>query len=68
MAENKMEQVAELLGKTLNTPFRIKYSDRRTYTIIIMEDGVHQIANGDYAIDFDIFHVLFTGEAEIVEG
>ena len=61
---NRMADVARLFGQYLNVPFEIKYLGD-THTIVFNEDGVHQL--NDYPIEFDIFHVLFTGEAVIVD-
>ena len=59
---NRMADVAALFNKELNEPFEIKYLGD-IHTIVFREDGVHQL--NDYPIEFDIFHVLFTGEAVI---
>ena len=60
---NRMADVAKLFKKSLNESFEIKYLGD-IHTIVFREDGVHQLT--DYDIEFDIFHVLFTGEAVII--
>ena len=65
MIKNRMAEVAAMFGKKLNEPFKISYLGDN-HSIVFREDGTHQL--NDYPIDFDLLHVLLTGQAEIVEG
>lgn len=65
MIKNRMAEVAAMFGKKLNEPFEIRYLGDN-HSIVFREDGAHQLT--DYLIDFDLLHVLLTGQAEIVNG
>ena len=60
MAENKMKQVAELLGVEFNKPFKIKEVGYNPYTL--KESGLYNKYN---ACVISLLYGLLTGEYEI---
>lgn len=67
MGKNRMAEVARMFGKELGEPFKVKYLGE----VITMEftlDGLKssELTYHGESIDFDGWHVLITGMAEIV--
>jgi hypothetical protein len=68
MAENKMEQVAEMFGKKLYEPFYLK--DRKSVVLpyVFTESGMYFLNHGEKDINdhYGLLKLLI-GNAEIVE-
>ena len=64
MAQNKMEEVAKLLGVELEEEFRIKYDNKAMYTL--MEDGFFEVIGRNTYLQRDIDNLL-NGEWEVVK-
>ena len=64
MAENKMEQVAKLLGLELEEEFRIKYDNKAIY--VLKEDGFFEVVGRNTYLQRDIDNLL-NGEWEVVK-
>lgn len=61
MAENKMKEVAELLGIEMNKPFNIKGYENNP--CVLTENGF--VNNRGYLLVHDVLFELLTGELEI---
>ena len=66
--KNKMEQVAQLFGKKLNEPFKVRYLGE-IITMEFTEDGLisSDLIYKGAIIEFNKWHVLMTGYAVIVD-
>lgn len=68
MAENKMEQVAQMFGKKLGEHFRVKNEPYNDY--VFTEEGLYVVNTSNVWVPTQeprTLHDLLTGEAEIVE-
>ena len=68
MAENKMEQVAELFGKKLGENFRVKNEPYNDY--VFTEEGLYVVNTSNVWVPTQeprTLHDLLTGKAEITK-
>ena len=64
MAQNKMEEVAKLLGLELEEEFRIKYDNKAMY--VLKDDGFFEVVGRNTYLQRDIDNLL-NGEWEVVK-
>ena len=68
MAENKMEQVAEMFGKELRKPFYVK-KDTEHIKVVFTEYGLTEYlrAGAGFELNSELLMDLLTGQVVIVD-